>query len=264
MTDKIILNIQHSDDYTDYLLMTAGLTNNRIIPMVNPSSEKLKAAKDNNTKVLRCYTVHHPMYTWSSPVTGDIDAGSITVNTGYYLEEDGSINYHKAEIVRQCLEEMGNNLLMASDNLREVFRHYFPFFWSSRAKIYQDPKLFFVDSGLYGQYISGEGMPVGAILKAMDEDPSTFQIRLGGGCSCGKKPLLIDYDHVYDAYWTLYTWCPVCQSRREIRAWNFARSYQCERAVEDAAAYYGRGKAVSPLNLFDLVDALRDSSLRSE
>ena len=38
MTDIIILNIQHSDDYTDYLLMTAGLTNNRIIPLVNPSS----------------------------------------------------------------------------------------------------------------------------------------------------------------------------------------------------------------------------------
>lgn len=45
MTDKIILNIQHSDDYT----------------------------------------VHHPMRTWSCPVTGDIDAGSITVNTGYYI-----------------------------------------------------------------------------------------------------------------------------------------------------------------------------------
>ena len=242
MTDKIILNIQHSDDYTDYLLMTAGLTNNRIIPMVNPSSEKLKAAKDNNTKVLRCYTVHHPMYTWSSPVTGDIDAGSITVNTGYYLEEDGSINYHKAEIVRQSLEEMANNVLMANDNLREAFRHYFPFLWGS---------------GRYENF--GDSMPVGAILKAMDEDPSTFQIRLGGGCSCGKRPLLIDYDHVYNAYWTLYTWCPVCQSRREIHAWNFQRADQCARAVEDAMSYYSKGKAVSPLSLFDLVDALRGS-----
>lgn len=257
MTDKIILNIQHSDDYTDYLLMTAGLTNKRIIPMVNPSSEKLKAAKDNNTKVLRCYTVHHPMYTWSSPVTGDIDAGSITVNTGYYLEEDGSINYHKAEIVRQSLEEMANNVLMANDNLREAFRHYFPFLWGSRAKIYADPKYFFVGSGRYENF--GDSMPVGAILKAMDEDPSTFQIRLGGGCSCGKRPLLIDYDHVYNAYWTLYTWCPVCQSRREIHAWNFQRADQCARAVEDAMSYYSKGKAVSPLSLFDLVDALRGS-----
>lgn len=257
MTDKIILNIQHSDDYTDYLLMTAGLTNKRIIPMINPSSEKLKAAKDNNTKVLRCYTVHHPMYTWSSPVTGDIDTGSITVNTGYYLEEDGSINYHKAEIVRQSLEEMANNVLMANDNLREAFRHYFPFLWGSRAKIYADPKYFFVGSGRYENF--GDSMPVGAILKAMDEDPSTFQIRLGGGCSCGKRPLLIDYDHVYNAYWTLYTWCPVCQSRREIHAWNFQRADQCARAVEDAMSYYSKGKAVSPLSLFDLVDALRGS-----
>lgn len=257
MTDKIILNIQHSDDYTDYLLMTAGLTNKRIIPMVNPSSEKLKAAKDNNTKVLRCYTVHHPMYTWSSPVTGDIDAGSITVNTGYYFEEDGSINYHKAEIVRQSLEEMANNVLMANDNLREAFRHYFPFLWGSRAKIYADPKFFFVGSGRYENF--GDSMPVGAILKAMDEDPSTFQIRLGGGCSCGKRPLLIDYDHVYNAYWTLYTWCPVCQSRREIHAWNFHRSDQCLRAVEDAMSYYSKGRAESPLSLFDLVDELRSA-----
>lgn len=257
MTDKIILYIQHSDDYTDYLLMTAGLTNKRIIPMVNPSSEKLKAAKDNNTKVLRCYTVHHPLYTWSSPVSGDIDAGSITVNTGYYLEEDGSINYHKAEIVRQSLEEMANNVLMANDNLREASRHYFPFLWGSRAKIYADPKYFFVGSGRYENF--GDSMPVGAILKAMDEDPSTFQIRLGGGCSCGKRPLLIDYDHVYNAYWTLYTWCPVCQSHREIHAWNFQRADQCARAVEDAVSYYSKGKAVSPLSLFDLVDALRGS-----
>lgn len=257
MTDKIILNIQHSDDYTDYLHMTAGLTNKRIIPMINPSSEKLKAAKDNNTKVLRCYTVHHPMYTWSSPVTGDIDAGSITVNTGYYLEEDGSINYHKAEIVRQSLEEMANNVLMANDNLREAFRHYFPFLWGCRAKIYADPKYFFVGSGRYENF--GDSMPVGAILKAMDEDPSTFQIRLGGGCSCGKRPLLIDYDHVYNAYWTLYTCCPVCQSRREIHAWSFQRADQCARAVEDAMSYYSKGKAVSPLSLFDLVDALRGS-----
>lgn len=257
MTDKIILNIQHSDDYTDYLLMTAGLTNKRIIPMVNPSSEKLKAAKDDNTKVLRCYIQNHPIYAWSSPVTGDIDAGSITVNTGYYLEEDGNINYHKAEIVRQSLEEMADNVLMANDNLREAFRHYFPFLWSSRAKIYADPKYFFVGSGRYESF--GDSMPVGAILKAMDEDPSTFQIRLGGGCSCGKRPLLIDYDHVYNAYWTLYTWCPVCQSRREILAWNFQRADQCARAVEDAMSYYSKGKALSPLSLFDLVDELRSA-----
>lgn len=257
MTDKIILNIQHSDDYTDYLLMTAGLTNKRIIPMVNPSSEKLKAAKDDNTKVLRCYIQNHPIYAWSSPVTGDIDAGSITVNTGYYLEEDGNINYHKAEIVRQSLEEMVNNVLMATDNLREAFRHYFPFLWGCRAKIYADPKDFFVGSGRYENF--GDSMPVGAILKAMDEDPSTFQIRLGGGCSCGKRPLLIDYDHVYNAYWTLYTWCPVCQSRREIHAWNFQRADQCARAVEDAMSYYSKGKALSPLSLFDLVDELRSA-----
>lgn len=263
MTDKIILNIQHSDDYTDYLLMTAGLTNKRIIPMVNPSNEKLKAA-DCNTRVLRCVISHDTVYDWCGPVTRDPETDSIRIYSRYYLEEDASINYGHAEIVRQTVEEMAMRILMSTENLREAYRLYFPILWSQRDRIYADPKYFFVDSGRLESLFAGDFIPVGAVLKAMDEDPSLFRIRLGGGCSCGQRPLLVDYDEVYGQNWIIYTWCPACNSRREIRAWNFQRSYKCERAIEDTSAYYCKGRAVSPLSLFDLVDELKDSSLRSE
>ena len=104
MIDKIILNIQHSDDYTDYLLMTAGLTNKRIIPMVNPSSEKLKAAKNNNSKVIRCFVSRDTLYPWSTPAYYDPDNGTIWVYSRCYLEDDGNINYARAEIARQTGE----------------------------------------------------------------------------------------------------------------------------------------------------------------
>ena len=199
---------------------------------------------------------------WSSPVSGDIDAGSITINTCYYMDDNGEINFNKAEAVRRGIEDIATNILMSCGNLRDAYRRYFPFLWSRREKIFADPKLFYVQSGRFDNM--GDSMPVGAILKAMEEDPSTFQIRLGGGCGCGKRPLLIDYDQIYDSHWTVYTWCPVCQSRREIRAWNFQRAYQCERAVEEAMYDYNKVRTVSPLCIFDLVEALKDSSLRSE
>ena len=255
MTDKIILNIRHSDDYSDYLLMTAGLTNKRIIPMVNPSSEKLKAATDCNTKVLRCFVIREPLNRCSSPVSGGVNDGAIRINSLYYLEDDGTINYANVEIVRQIIEELARQILLSSENLTEAYRRYFPRFWKARQKIYADPKLFFVNSGVFGEPFYQDGMPIGAILKAMDEDPRTFEIRLSG-CNCHRRPLIIDYERICGEHWILYTWCPVCSSRREIRAWNFHRSYQCEKAVEDARAYYDKGRVASQLSLFDLVDEL--------
>ena len=257
MTEKIILNIQHSDDYTDYLLMTAGLTNNRIVPMVNPSSEKLKAAKDNNAKELRCFISHDDVLDWCSPVTCDPTTGFIRIYSRYYLEDNGTINYSHAEIARQYVEKIAMRILMSDDNLREIYRRYFPILWSCRKKIYSDPKLFCVNCGQY--VYSGNDSPIGAILKAMDEDPATFRIRMGGGCNCAQKPLIIDYDEVYGRHWMIYTWCPICGSRREIRAWNFQRANQCDMAIEDAMSYYNKGRAVSPLSLFDLIDALRSA-----
>lgn len=46
MIDKVILDIAHSDDYTDYLFMTAALTNSRVIPLIDPSAEELRRQSD--------------------------------------------------------------------------------------------------------------------------------------------------------------------------------------------------------------------------
>lgn len=262
MTDKIILNINHSDDYTDYLFMTAGLTDKRILPMLNPSGEKLRAVRDPNTLVLRCYNSRKELSPWDNPVVADIAAGSIRVLSRFFLADDGTINPGNAEIVRQTIQEALMNVLYSPENLREAFRQYFPLLWRNRQKIYADPRLFFAGSGHYGSSIFStysDDMPIGAMLKAMEEEPRTFRIRLGGGCSCGERPLLVEYERVYGEHWTLHTWCPACGSRREIRAWNFQRTDNIERAVDDARAIYDKGQGRSALSLFDVVDELRSA-----
>ena len=140
MTERIILDIHHSDDYTDYLLMTAGLTNRRIIPMLNPSTQQIKAKSDNHTRVLRCYNIRDELT--GQPVESDVNYGSVRIRSRFYLADDGTVNATRAEMVRQVVQEMAINCLMAPENLREVFRHYFPLLWSKRQMIYQDQKLF--------------------------------------------------------------------------------------------------------------------------
>ena len=259
MVDKVILDIHHSDDYTDYLFMTAGLTNKRIIPMVATSRQTIKAQSDINTLVLRCYNSRSEIGSWESPVSVDLNAGSVRVLSRFYLDDDGSINAVNAEMVRQTIQESVVNALMTPRNLLELYRHYFPILWSKRQMIYANPNLFFASSGKYSGRFVNDYMPIGAVLKAIEEDPKTFRIRLGGGCSCGERPFLIDWDRVYGEHWTLYTWCPVCHSRREIRAWNFQRAWNCERSIEDSSYYYDKGQGRSPLSLFDVLDAVKSA-----
>lgn len=259
MVDKVILDIHHSDDYTDYLFMTAGLTNRRIIPMIGASQSQIKARSDCNTLVLRCYSSRAEINPFGRPISVDTLSGSIRVLSRFYLEDDGSIHTSKAEMIRQIIQEAAVNAMMTPRNLQELYRHSFPILWDQREMIYGSPQLFFAVSGRYGGGFSDDYMPVGAILKAIDEDPKIFRIRLGGGCSCGERPFLIDWDRAYGEYWTLYTWCPVCQSRREIRAWNFHRSWDCERSIENARNYYDKGQGSSSLSLFDVLDAIQDA-----
>ena len=264
MIEKVILSIAHSDAYTDYLIMTAGLTNKRIIPIISPTAEKLKAQMDDTALVLRCYNCRTEFVPgWDEAVIADTDTGSIKINSRFYLDDDGNINTANAEIVRQTIQKVAISAMHMDLNFKEIFRHYFPLLWENRQLIYDNPKFFFAASGRYGHdYFTG--MPIGAVLKAMDEEPMTFRIRLGGGCSCGADPLLVDFDRIYNQHWTLYTWCPACGARKEIRAWNFQRMDRCYKAVDDAMEYYNKGQGLSPLSLLDVIDALRDSSLRSE
>ena len=259
MIDKVILDIRHSDDYTDYLFMTTGLTNKRIIPMVGASQRQIKAQSDINTLVLRCYNSRSEIGPWESPVSVDPNAGSVRVLSRFYLDDDGSINAANAEMVRQTIQESVLHVLMMPQNILEVYRHSFPILWSKRQMIYANPNLFFASSGRYSGGIVDDYMPIGAVLKAIDEDPKNFRLRLGGGCSCGQRPFLIDWDRVCGDHWTLYTWCPVCHSRREIRAWNFQRTWNCERSIEDSLSYYDKGQGSSSLSLFDVLDAVKDA-----
>ena len=259
MVDKVILDIHHSDDYTDYLLMTAGLTNARIIPMVGASTPVIKAKADNHTLILKCYNTRKELTPWDRPVESDINYGSVHILSRFYLEDDGTINATNAEIVRQSVQELAINALLSPANLLEVYRHYFPVLWNKREMIYANPKLFFANSGRYSGGIGDDYIPIGAVLKAIEEDPKNFRLRLGGGCSCGQRPFLIDWEQVYGEHWTLYTWCPVCQSRREIRAWNFQRAWNCERSIEQSRSYYDKGQGLSALSLFDVLDAVKSA-----
>ncbi|MBO4475614.1 MAG: hypothetical protein J5737_02655 [Bacteroidales bacterium] len=257
MIEKVILSIAHSDAYTDYLIMTAGLTNKRIIPIVSPAGEKLKAQMDDTTLVLRCYNSRTEFTPgWDEPVIADTGTGSVRINSRFYLDDDGNVNATNAGIVRETIQRVAANALLTDENIREVFRHYFPLLWSKRQLIYDNPKLFFADSGRYGHSYF-EGMPIGVVLKAMEEDPRTFRIRLAGGCGCGADPILVDFDRVYGQFWTLYTWCPACGARKEIRAWNFQRMDRCRKSVDDSMEYYNKGQGLSALSLLDVIDALK-------
>ena len=58
MIERIILDIKHGDDYTDYLFHTAALKNKRVIPMLNPSPEELEAVKDEDMIIYHCHSTY--------------------------------------------------------------------------------------------------------------------------------------------------------------------------------------------------------------
>ena len=147
MIDRIILNIPHSDDYTDYLFMTAALTNRRVIPLMNPDREEIRKKSDINTLVLRCINAHQEPKAGDRSVTVDTLNKSIRVLSKVYLDEDGTIDYSNAEMVRALIQEALLNILTEPRNLIEAFRLHFPLLWMKRQRIYDDPKLFFAPSG---------------------------------------------------------------------------------------------------------------------
>lgn len=264
MTDKIILNITHSDDYTDYLFQTASLTNKRIVPLVNPDQGEIARNSDTNTLVLHCINLRKEIQEGESPLSVNTTSKSVKVLSRYYLSDDGTIDSSNAQMIRSQMEHAFGKILFDNVNLREVFHRNFPLLWARRRRIIEDPKLYFVFCGRYGGGNDGyTEMPLGAILKSMEENGSQFRLSLGGGCDCREKPLIIDYDETwgedYAKTWRLYTWCPVCQSRREIKAWNFQRAASCDRAMELTRRECDKGQGLSGMTLFDVIDTLRSA-----
>lgn len=257
MIDKIILNIRHSDSFTDYLFMTAGLTNKRIIPLLNPEPAEIRRQSDSNTLVLRCHSSRKKCDENESPVMDEVQPEGICVCSSYYLDDDGAIDAEKAAVVRASIETSLLHKLYDPANLLEVYRLYFPQLWKARQKIYADPELFYVKSGRYSCCYDGF-IHLGSLLKAIEEDPHNFRISLGGGCSCREKPILVDYPSRFscDNFWWIFTWCPVCGARRRIETSNFWRVGACDNSLEQSRRFYDKGQGYSNLSLLDVVDSL--------
>lgn len=260
MTDRIILDIHHSDDYTDYLFLTASLTDKRIIPMIDPSPAEIKAQSGANTLVLGCYNSRREPGTNAMAASYDEMSRNLHVLSKCYLEGNGTVNATQAEMARSIIHEKLNGILYSSSNLHEVYRRNFPLFWRKRDEIYANPLLFYAKTGMLSSS-SRTVFPLGVMLKTIEGNEDLFRTKMGGGCHCEKAPLLIDYnpnDGDRNSPWTLYTWCPRCSSRREVMV-GYVGGY--ESRIEAAYSQFNKKHELSALTLFDVVDTLSNTNL---
>lgn len=256
MTDKIILNIHHSDDYTDYLFLTAGLTNKRIIPMIDPSPAEIKAKSDCNTTVIGCYNFHKEPGPNDSVASYNEMTHNIHLFSRFYLLDDGTVNATQAELARATIQEVIVGILFSENNLHEYYRRYFPLFWRKRKQIYDTSLMFYAKTGMFCT-ANNRYIPLGIMLKTIEGNEDLFRTRQGGGCHCEIAPLLIDYNpnygDWYNTSWTLYTWCPQCSSRREVNI-GYIDCYEARLA--NTYRDYDRKQGLSAFTLFDVVDTL--------
>ena len=128
MIDKVILDIAHSDDYTDYLFMTAALTNSRVIPLIDPSAEELRRQSDGNAFIFKCRNSRKALESGDGTVRADQYSHTILVLSRIYLDDDGEIDAGNAEIVRSLIQKAATDVLESAENLKEVYRLHFPTF----------------------------------------------------------------------------------------------------------------------------------------
>lgn len=258
MIDKIILNISHSDDYTDYLFMTAALTNRRVIPLLDPTPEQIREQSDANTMILRCINIQKEPGQDGRIVNADEISKSICVHSKSYLLDEGKIDSHKAELARSSIGRAIDLFLSNPQNLRKVFRQNMPLLWARRKLIFANPQYFYAFSGQYGR--GSAPIPIGVILKALDEHQDTLGFKQRGGCNCEKAPLIIDYETNFGDWFntslTIFTWCPSCGARREIKAGYFLQQKLFEQCLEDIMRK-DKVQGLSHLSLFDVIDALK-------
>ena len=258
MIDNLLLKITPSDDYTNYLFMTTGLTNARIHPILNQGQD-FQALSDAGTLLIRCVNSRRQPKPGEPPVSWDSQTNTLCVLSRTYLDDDGTLHNERAERAREQMSFFLNRILLSPGNVRAFFRQYVPLFWMKRALIYEEPRYYFATCRHSDDW-PGEAIPLGAVLTAMEEDPRNFRLRIGGGCNCKEKAFILDAEQVYGEHWFIYTWCPVCHARRTIRAWHFERAWNCERSIAEIAKRCDRGQGDSPLTLFDVADALQSPS----
>ncbi len=265
MTDRIILNIRHSDSYTDYLLQTCWLRNPRVIPLVDPTGEELRAQTRTGTLVLHCFNSRR------EPVPGDQivrevnflvpphQKRSIEVLSRCFLDDQGRIDPTIAETARAQIQQILMNILYAERNLQEVYNHYFPLLWEKRQLIYSNPNLFYVPGGQVNPKES-DFYPIGVTLKAIDEGGELFRYRHAGACRCECGPILTSYnDHFWgwlNKSWALCTWCPSCGKRKEFTVDAFPARERTEQLLRNTYARYYREGWRTSRNIFDVIDYL--------
>ena len=247
MIERIILNIRHSDNYTDYLFQTAALRNRRIIPMMNPAPEELKAVKDNHTIIYHCHSTYCDPGI-KSPLDFDDFHRTITVSTHSYISPDGSVNGQKADLIRQRIEKHLLDELESNENLREVYKHTFVILWEHREKICSNPSFFYARCGQHNKFV--QAIPLGAMLKSIDENLELFRNPETGS-------ILVDFEFCDTFDWYLEWWDPVSRTNAtEILTCEFKNKDLLAYTIEKTCSMYCKGKAAGPLTVFDVIDRL--------
>ena len=261
MIEYIILNIHHSDDYTDYLFQTAALTNPRVLPMVNPTPEELDAARKSEFSVVyNCYgRFRDPQMVAPSVFSHSINR-TITALTHYYISEDGRINPTEAEIARALIEKELKEQLDAPQNLRDIYRRYFFGIWKNREQIYANPLYFYANCGVSNKFV--KSVPLGVVLKAIEENPDLFTKRQSAYHRCPHDSILCDFQYYPDEVneWHVHYCCPDCgEEVMEAYEWLRNRFHQKDQlafTVEKTLRKYNRGQGRSRLNIFNVIDEL--------
>lgn len=252
MIERIILDIKHGDDYTDYLFQTAALKNKRVIPMLNPSPEELEAVKDENTIIYHCHSTYCDPGI-KSPIDFDDTHRAITVSTHYYIRLGGTVDGHKADDIRQRIEKHILDELESDENLRETFKQAFTILWEHREEICTNPSFFYAKCGLHNKFV--HSIPLGAMLKSIDDNMELFTNPETGR-------ILVDFEFCDTYNWYLEWWDPVSRTNfTEVIKWEdgfneFKEKDLLACTIETACKKYCKGKWAGPFTVFDVLDRL--------
>ena len=260
MIEHIILDIRHSDDYTDYLFQTVCLKSRRIVPLLDASEPELRGAARPGTLIFRCEGLYHDPFLQEPAVWICPRNGMIVVLREYYLRPDGTIDYTQAEMARQQIAKGLLEILEERQNIREIYRQHFGLLWRNRERIYEDPRLFFANTAISFRLAFVSWIPLGTMLRTIEQYPKYFSIP-GSHCGhpCEGNMILTDFQYVKDYVsgaweYELYLWCPECD-RSFFRTIDGPDNWSLMSDLVEGVCKGYEG-APSLLTIFDVIDNL--------